>query len=152
MWGTISRLFATKPRSSVRTPEPGEEAVAAEEEEGNYYNNSDPACKNLNDVPQAELAVHVFESMDRNMGDDRRPKGGPGDQHGVTDNENFSDAYDKRQVSDYLNNTFAWLGSLPEREGEIEIKDTLTANYNKILCTAQCLILVRFKKVQGQIP
>ncbi|XP_053593724.1 patronin isoform X4 [Microplitis demolitor] len=98
MWGTISRLFATKPRSSVRTPEPGEEAVAAEEEEGNYYNNSDPACKNLNDVPQAELAVHVFESMDRNMGDDRRPKGGPGDQHGVTDNENFSDAYDKRQA------------------------------------------------------
>ncbi|XP_057327645.1 patronin isoform X9 [Microplitis mediator] len=99
MWGTISRLFATKPRPSVRTPEPGEEAVAAEEEEGNYYyNNSDPACKNLNDVPQAELAVHVFESMDRNMGDDRRPKGGPGDQHGVTDNEHFSDAYDKRQA------------------------------------------------------
>ncbi|XP_044587352.1 patronin isoform X3 [Cotesia glomerata] len=99
MWGTISRLFATKPRSSVRSPEPGEEAVAAEKEEKNYYyyNNSDPACKNLNGVPQAELAVHVFESMDRNMGDDRRPKGGPGD-HGVTDNEHFSDAYDTRQA------------------------------------------------------
>lgn len=105
MWGTISRLFATKPRSSVRSPEPGEEAVAAEEEERNYYyyNNSDPACKNLNGVPQAEVAVHVFESMDRNMGDDRRPKGGPGD-HGVTDNEHFSDAYDTRQVSNHFNN------------------------------------------------
>ncbi|XP_034944526.1 patronin isoform X3 [Chelonus insularis] len=89
MWSTISRLFA-KPRSSVRTPEPGEEAA----EESSHQ---DPKCKIKNGEPLADLAVHVFESMDFNMGDDRRK--GPGDQQShAGDSEHFSEAYDAKQA------------------------------------------------------
>lgn len=92
MWSTISRLFVAKSsRSSTKTPEPGEEAA-----EENNHKHYQPACKNDDGVPTADLAVHVFESMDRNMGDDRRR--GPGDQQHAGDSDRFSDTYETRQV------------------------------------------------------
>ncbi|XP_015607322.1 patronin isoform X4 [Cephus cinctus] len=78
MWNTISRFFA---KSKL------EESVAqSEDTEPESISNS---------VPVPEEVVHVFNEMDRNMGDDRRK----GDQqlHGG-DSEHVSDGFDTRQA------------------------------------------------------
>ena len=82
MWSAISRLFAkTKP-----------EEIVSGTEHRVYDSKSEPV---------ADAAVHVFDAMDRNMGDDRRRGPGVGcdQQLGAGDSEHFSDAYDTRQVS-----------------------------------------------------
>ncbi|XP_034195703.2 calmodulin-regulated spectrin-associated protein patronin isoform X14 [Osmia lignaria lignaria] len=75
MWSAISRLFV---KGKTEEPAPRTE---------------DWTC---DDVP--DTVVHVFDAMDRNAGDDRR-KGPAGEQqHGGTESEHFSDAYDSRQA------------------------------------------------------
>ncbi|XP_063990128.1 patronin isoform X6 [Diachasmimorpha longicaudata] len=86
MWSAISRLFVAKPRSSTKTLEPGEEA-------GRSSFNSNH-WQNVNCVAEADTAVHVFDSMDRNMGDDRRKITGEQQQ----DSEYFGETNDTRQA------------------------------------------------------
>lgn len=86
MWSTISRLFVAKPRSSTKTLDPDRESSSSLD----YYQHN--SINSLSQA-QADLAVHVFESMDRNMGDDRRRNS---EQLLST-----TDAYETRQVSTY---------------------------------------------------
>ncbi|KAK0093368.1 hypothetical protein PV326_013669 [Microctonus aethiopoides] len=102
MWSAISRLFVAKPRSSVKTPEPGEKNIVTVNNHNQYDINNKHyhhhiECNNDNSVPQANLSVHVFESMDRNMGDDRRKSLGDQQHAAAGDSEYFSDSYDTRQ-------------------------------------------------------
>lgn len=119
MWSTISRLFA-KSKSTEEGEEAAEEEAVDEEETNRRYKKKRD-CKNKskrsstaalsasrecyeNGEPVADVAaVHVFVSMERNMGDDRRKgnAGAHGDQQigAAGDAEHFSDAYDTRLVS-----------------------------------------------------
>ncbi|XP_053979439.1 patronin isoform X20 [Hylaeus volcanicus] len=75
MWSAISRLFV---KGKTEEPAPGTE---------------DRTCDGVSDT-----VVHVFDAMDRNVGDDRR-KGTAGEQqHAAAESEHFSDAYDSRQA------------------------------------------------------
>lgn len=79
MWSAISRLFV---KGKTEEPAPRTE---------------DWTCDDVSDT-----VVHVFDAMDRNAGDDRR-KGPAGEQqHGGTESEHFSDAYDSRQVKIFI--------------------------------------------------
>ncbi|XP_076178109.1 calmodulin-regulated spectrin-associated protein patronin isoform X15 [Ptiloglossa arizonensis] len=75
MWSAISRLFV-----KGKTEEPAPET-------------EDWTCDGVSDT-----VVHVFDAMDRNVGDDRR-KGPAGEQqHAAAESEHFSDAYHSRQA------------------------------------------------------
>ncbi|XP_043262535.1 patronin isoform X4 [Colletes gigas] len=75
MWSAISRLFV---KGKTEEPAPWTE---------------DRTCDSVSDT-----VVHVFDAMDRNVGDDRR-KGPVGEQqHAAAESEHYSDAYDSRQA------------------------------------------------------
>lgn len=75
MWSAITRLFV-KGKTEESAPR-----------------TKDRTCDGVPDT-----VVHVFDAMDRNVGDDRR-KGPAGEQHhDGAESEHFSDAYDSRQV------------------------------------------------------
>lgn len=91
MWSTITRLFVAKSRSSTKTLEQVDnncvDNINNSSFDNNYY-NEDSYINNLTQ-DHTNLAVHVFDSMDRNMGDDRRRDS----------KQSATDANETRQVS-----------------------------------------------------
>ncbi|XP_044012455.1 patronin isoform X4 [Aphidius gifuensis] len=74
MWSTISRLFVAKSRSSTKTLEQVDNNCVDNINKLSFVNNYYNEDRDINNLTQdhTNLAVHVFDSMDRNMGDDRR--------------------------------------------------------------------------------